>query len=350
VTPLLALFQPRIDGDEALLRLATLRFEQAGLAAEVYARSAAELDWILGLAPASTHPPMVHLPRDLDLLDPQAEARVIRLARRFGDRVSGFVVHDRQHLPHRLPELTATAERLSSVLTRAGKARLFVEYAVGLRPEQFAEIGEALRCVERVCVCVDTGHVGIRQARREYARRCPEDDRDVAALDAADPDLPSLVDDVQAAVASGLEKVDELISALASQAKPVHFHLHDGHPLVPGLSDHYGFLLRVPVPFTYQGMRSLSPLYGPAGLGRILHVATETLGEDRSSFTLEIHEHTGRLPLIPGEAEGLFPHWRDLANAERMNFWLRELAENASLVRGLAAPAPAHAPAPVPAW
>jgi hypothetical protein len=348
VTPLLALFQPRIDGDEALLRLARLRFEQAGLAAEVHARSAAELDRILRFATASHHPPVVHLPRDLDLLDPQAEVRVIRLARRFGDRVSGFVVHDRQNLPQKLPELTATAERLSSVLTRAGEARLFVEYAVGLRPEQFVAIGEALRCVERVCVCVDTGHVGIRQARREYARRRPEADRDLAALDATHPELPSLVDDIQTAVASGLGKLDELISALAAQAKPVHFHLHDGHPLVPGLSDHFGFLLRVPVPFAYQGMRSLSPLYGPAGLRRILHVATDTLGEDRCSFTLEIHEHTGRLPLVPGEAENLFPHWRDLTNAERMNFWLRELAENAGLVRGFAAPAPVPVPVPVP--
>jgi hypothetical protein len=37
VPPLHALFQRRVDGDDALLRLARLRFEQAGLAAEVYA-------------------------------------------------------------------------------------------------------------------------------------------------------------------------------------------------------------------------------------------------------------------------------------------------------------------------
>lgn len=335
-----ALFQRRIDGDEALLRLAALRFEQAGLSAEVYAGSAAELEQILRFAPASAHPPMVHLARDLDLLDPQAEARVTRCAERFGDRVSGFVVHDRPQLPDRLPELTATAERVSSVLTRAGSARLFVEYAAGLRPEQFAAIGEALRCVERVGVCVDTGHVGIRQARREFARRRPGDDRDVAALDATDPDLPSLVDDVQAAVAGGLAAVEDLVRALAAQAKPVHFHLHDGHPLVPGLSDHYGFLLRVPVPFGHQGMRSLPPLYGPAGLERIMRVTRQALGEDRSSFTLEIHDHAGRLPLAPDETAGLFPHWRDLTNAERMNFWLRELADNAGLVRTFAPASP----------
>jgi hypothetical protein len=43
-------------------------------------------------------------------------------------------------------------------------------------------------------------------------------------------------------------------------------------------------------------------------------------------MTLEIHQTEGRVPL--GEAASLFRHWRDLTNAERMNYWLSILAEN----------------------
>jgi hypothetical protein len=336
VTPLHALFQRRIEGDDALLRLAALRFEQAGLAAEVYAGSTAELEWMLEFLPWATRPPMVHLPRDLDLLDPRAEDWVARLAGIAGDRVGGFVVHDRRHLPERMPELVATAERLSTALVSSGSAMLFVEYAAGVRLEQFVAIGEALRDVGRVGVCVDIGHVGIWQARREFERRRPADGRDVTAIKVTDPDLPEVVDDVQAAVASAPDAVEELVVALASQNKPVHFHLHDGHPLVEGLSDHYGFLLRVAVPFRHGGTASLAPLFGPAGLERILRTVARTLGQDRSSFTLEIHEHGGRLPLTWAEERSLFPHWRELTHAERMNFWLRELADNAAVVRAFA--------------
>jgi len=45
---------------------------------------------------------------------------------------------------------------------------------------------------------------------------------------------------------------------------------------------------------------------------------------------LEIHQVEGRLPL--GDASRLFAHWRDLTNAERMNYWLSVLGENAILV------------------
>ena len=48
------------------------------------------------------------------------------------------------------------------------------------------------------------------------------------------------------------------------------------------------------------------------------------------SFTLEVHQAEGRLPLA--DAAGLFSHWRDTTNAERMNYRLAVLAENALLV------------------
>src|SRR4029453_18555195 len=110
-----------------------------------------------------------------------------------------------------------------------------------------------------------------------------------------------------------------LIRSLGRLGKPFHLHLHDGHPLIPGLSDHFSFLIRVPVPFEHHGRRSLDPLYGPAGLAAIVETAARA-GGGRASLTLEIHQAEGRRPLA--DAAGLFGHWRDLTNAERMNHWL----------------------------
>ena len=65
-------------------------------------------------------------------------------------------------------------------------------------------------------------------------------------------------------------------------------------------------------------------MYGPAGLAEIISVAPAN-----ASLTLEIHQAEGRLPL--GDAAALFTHWRDRTNAERMNYWLAVLAQNAML-------------------
>src|SRR5436190_1895207 len=66
--PLHALFQRWVEGDDALLRLARLRFEQAGLAAEAYADSPDNLDRMLGFVPEGARAPTVHLSRRIDLL------------------------------------------------------------------------------------------------------------------------------------------------------------------------------------------------------------------------------------------------------------------------------------------
>ena len=43
----------------------------------------------------------------------------------------------------------------------------------------------------------------------------------------------------------------------------------------------------------------------------------------------EVHQVEGRLPLADAAA---FSHWQDPTNAERMNYWLSVLSENALLV------------------
>ena len=137
-------------------------------------------------------------------------------------------------------------------------------------------------------------------------------------------------------MASALPAVLFLIRSLGQVGKPFHLHLHDGHPLIPGLSDHVSFLTRVPVPFEHHGRRSLGPLYGPAGLAAIVQTAARD-GGGGASLTLEIHQVEGRRPLA--DAAGLFGHWRDLTNAERMNHWLAVLGEHAALVAAALEPA-----------
>ncbi len=323
-----ALFQRRVDGDDALLRLARLRFDQAGLAAEVYAGTPEELEWVLGFAPSAPQRPVVHLSRQVNLLEQPGRAAVEQFAERFGGRVGGLVVHDKQEMAARTDELLLALRGLGGRLDRRPDGpMLFLEYAAALPLDWFLEVAERLGDVPSVGACVDVGHVGIAQARASFARAHPG--LDLAAMQPDDARLPELAADVQAAVASALPALLGLTRSLGRLGKRFHLHLHDGHPLIPGLSDHVSFLTRVPVPFRYRGRRSLDPLYGPAGLAAIVQAAAQA-GGDGASLTLEIHQVEGRRPL--GDATGLFGHWRDLTNAERMNHWLLVLAENAELV------------------
>jgi len=328
--PLHALFDLRYEGDDALLRLARRRFEQAGLAAEAYGGSFEHLERLLAYAPRDARPPMVHLPRDLDLVRERDRDRVIEFAETFGGRVSGFVVHDRKHLPQRSDELKVAAEKVAQALAASGDAWLYVEYASALEPDLFAQVTGALSGVDRVSVCLDAGHIGVAAARRRFAELRPGLGYDLTALTPGDPRLGEVVADVQRAVAAALPAVLDLTAAVAGYGKRLHLHLHDGHPVVRGLADHFSFQTNVPVPFWYEGRRSLAPMYGPAGLARIVRAARDATG-GACSLTLEIHQVDARLPL--GDAQDLFSRWKDTTNAERMNAWLAVLAESAELVR-----------------
>jgi hypothetical protein len=67
-------------------------------------------------------------------------------------------------------------------------------------------------------------------------------------------------------------------------------------------------------------------MYGLCGLDRVLAAIVRHCSHGGWSATLEIHQSEGRLPLA--NAAGLFGHWTDLTNAERMNYWLSVLAGN----------------------
>jgi hypothetical protein len=201
--PVHALFQRRVDGDDALLRLARLRFEQAGLAVEVYADNPGELEWVLGFAPASPHRPVVHLDRRVNLLEEAGRATVETFAERFAGRVGGLVVHDKKDMAGRSGELLAGLRRLGDRLDRTPeRPMLFLEYAAGHELDWFLEVAERLRDVPSVGACVDVGHVGIVQAGAAFIRAHPG--QELARLQPADPRLPDLAADVQTAVASAL--------------------------------------------------------------------------------------------------------------------------------------------------
>ena len=80
-------------------------------------------------------------------------------------------------------------------------------------------------------------------------------------------------------------------------------------------------------------------LYGLGGLASIVSTALEACGPGGVSFTLEVHQAEGRLPL--GDAAPLFPPGSDTATAERVNYWLSVLSENVMLLsQAIAAGAP----------
>jgi hypothetical protein len=256
-------------------------------------------------------------------------ALVQEFADRFAGRIAGVVVHDKREMGTQTDRLLAGLRELNARLRQRPDGPLvFLEYAAGLDRGWFIEVAERLRDAERVSCCIDVGHIGLRQVTATFGDSHPG--LDLRKLGLADHRLPDLVADIQDAVATALPHVLDVINSVGRLGKHVHFHLHDGHPLVPGLRDHFSFLTRLPVPFSYRGRRSLDMMYGPAGVASIVRTAIGACSGQRVSFTAEIHQVEGRLPL--SDADWLFAHWQDTTNAERMNYWLSVLSENAMLM------------------
>lgn len=328
-SPFYALFQRHVRGDDALLRLAGLRFAQMGVAAEVYAGTPGELEHALQFVPCHPRLPMVHLNRSLNVLHEQDRTVITEFAERFVGRVAGLVIHDQREMAAQTDRVISAMRELDAHLSpRQGSPYVFLEYAAGLEPGWFVEVAERLYDAEQVSCCIDLGHIGIRQASARFTQS--HAGLSLRDLSPQDGRLPDLVVDVQDAVGNAARDVIDVTRAIGRLGKRVHFHLHDGHPLISGLADHFSFLERLPIPFDYQGRRSLNMMYGPGGLAAIVSAALEAARPPRASFTLEIHQVEGRLPL--GDAARLFSHWQDTTNAERMNYWLSVLSDNAILM------------------
>jgi hypothetical protein len=329
----LGLFEKRIAGDDSLTELARLRFSQAGMGAEMHAGTPEQLDGLLKFRPSPNAPVTVHLPRDFNLMDEHARTLILDFASRFAGRVYGLVVHDRTEMVTRRESFLQVARELDSRLGQIDRCpMLFIEYAVGLEPETFAGFFESIAELTRISACIDIGHIGIWQARNAYSQMHPGED--ICSLKVQNFKLPQVMADVERAAGSALPTVLNLVEAVGRSGKPVHFHLHDGHPLSTfssfGVSDHLSFLQEIPLGFEYRGKRSVPSMFGLGGLSQVVAKAIETIGCDRVSFTLEIHPTADRLPL--GDAASLFGHWRDKSNAERMNHWLSLLSQNHNLL------------------
>ncbi len=328
------LFGKHFEGDDSLLALAQLRFRQAGMGAEMYADTPEHLERLMHFRPSPELPVALHLPREFNLTDAKARQCIADFAARFAERAQGMIVHDHQDLVHRPEEYLAAAANMNSRLRSIQHAPLlFVEYAASLAPEAFARFFSAIRGLDRISACIDVGHVGIHQARKDYAALHPGED--VCALKAHPSHLPSRMPDIERTVASALPAVLSLTESIAALGKPLHVHLHDGHPLSRlspfGISDHLSFLTEVPLEFEFRGRPSVPLMFGPAGLTQIVAHVLHATGNVPVSFTLEIHPAHGRLAL--GDAAALFSLWQDKTNAEKMNYWLHTLSENHALLR-----------------
>lgn len=325
--------QPPIRGDEALLRLAQVRLGEAGLGGELYPGSPEHLTRLMAYRPdgqACT----AHLPRDIDLLSEAGRAIICEYASCAAGSLYAILVHD-QKLFETHPDATVSAfSEVERRLQGIAKAPLlFVEYAAGLPLAFFAELFEKTAPLEHVCAAIDVSHVAIYCCRQRYAARHPG--ADVCVLRPDSPELADRIGAVQAAVAAAKPAVVELVQHLAGLHKPLHLHLHDGHPLSTlspfGVSDHLSFLQRIRIPFAYQGQQTLPGVFGIAGLRDLMRATMAALTADHLSCMLEIHPQEGRSPL--GEHAHLFRHWQDMYFAESMNYWLDRLLDNSVLLR-----------------
>jgi hypothetical protein len=330
----LGLFEKRIEGDDRLMELARLRFQEAGMGAEIHAGTPEQLKWMMKFQPAGRTPVIVHLPRDFHLAEELSRRRIVDFAERFAGHVWGMVIHDHAAVAEHTQDYIAAAWEMDDQLEKINKCpMLFVEYAAGLEPRDFARFFAAIPDLGRISACIDISHAGLREARAVYAR-C-HGGADICALKSQGDGPPQVMADMEAAVSSGSAAVLDLVERIAALKKPVHFHLHDGHPLSSfspfGVCDHLSFWAEIPLNFEYRGRRAVAPMFGPAGLSKLVARAVELVRPRRSSFTLEIHPTGERLPL--DDAAPLFEHWTDTTNAEKMNHWLSVLSRNHLLLR-----------------
>jgi hypothetical protein len=329
-----AIFHRQIPGDHALLRLAQARFRAAGLNAEFYPTSPDRLAEELAYRPLADQPVTVHLPRNLRVLDAGSHDAICTYAWRFAGDACGLVVHDQPETASRFDDYVAAVRRLDGRLRTQGPGpTVFIEYAAGVPVEAYTALFEAVRDCPRIGACIDISHIGIRQCQLAWEKAHPGED--ICRLKWHSPELPRHIEEVQAACATALPVVCRAVAQIARLGRPLHFHLHDGHPASTfsayGVSDHLSFLFELVVPFSYCGSRTLPLLYGPMGLKKVIDTARAALSDELLSCTLEVHAPDGRLDL--GEWAGLFSHWRDRENAERTNHWIEVLLRCAALVR-----------------
>ena len=210
---ILALFQKRVEGDDALLNLAGQRFSEAGLGAEFYADTPDELEALLGFLRSAENPSIVHLSRSIALLTEKSRILITDFAGRFRQRLTGMVIHDEPEMATRPDEYLAAVKDMGKRLEWIDcRPRLFIEYASFLDIPVFIDFFRRIRDIEHISACIDIGHIGIKQARDTYSLK--HRGKDVCDINPSDPGLSDVISDIQDAAASALPAVLDVIKEL----------------------------------------------------------------------------------------------------------------------------------------
>ena len=181
----LGLFEKRVEGDDSLLELARYYFKKAGLGTEFYVDSPAALTHLLTFKPATETVVMIHLAREIDLLNESDIEFIIHMARQFSERILGLVIHDRKEMCTRRGDYLKVLQKLNARLGEMpGRPFLFIEYAAGLNINFFIDLFETIRDLDHISACIDIGHIGLQQTRLIYSGEFINED--VCALSPAD--------------------------------------------------------------------------------------------------------------------------------------------------------------------
>jgi hypothetical protein len=337
VTPrIYGLFHRHLAGDDALLQLAKRRFEEAGLAAELYPGDVdqALAEWPLAPQTGTRH--FAHLPRHLDVVSDSHRNEIRHFAAALAGRAEGLVVHDQANWLERESDVRSALLKLDAALGAIRSApAVFVEYAAGLPLDWFLALAEHMRKLSSVNICVDVGHVLMFATHRRFQRFSPGIDfwslpRDVEQA-------PVWLSRLDVAMKLGTTDLLSTIQHIVELGGPIHFHLHDAHPLSLlsryGVRDHLSFLQKVPVAPSVHPDGIVDTMLGPRGLSEIVRRLPGASRVEQITLTLEIHPTAeGAMQSLGPHAE-LFEHWTDLTHAEVTNAWLSTQAENAELVR-----------------
>lgn len=329
----LAMFNPHVPGDHHLLELMQRRFTEMNLGAEFYPTSLYNLQQLLEFRPWSRWQYTLHLPRNLGLLSESDRNHILDIASRERTDAYGLIIHDQPEMATQPYDYVEAIKTINHALLKlTPRPYLFIEYAVGLEVAEFLAIFQAAQSCEQVSACIDISHVGIRQVGQAYEQLHPGES--VFRFTPTHPQLPVYIDDVVTATATALPTVLQLIRGLAELGKPLHFHLHDGHPLSTfspyRISDHLSFYQDIQLPFEYQNQTTVPLMFQPSGLQQIVSLALDLLPVEKLSFMLEIHPIYNRLPL--GTYAHLFGNWKDVQNAEQINGWLDLIHQNWQLL------------------
>ena len=311
------------------------RFHAADLGPEFYPENPAALVRTMSFHPGqSSGTSTVHLPRHLNLFDPRSLDEIVAFARCCGPGVRGMIVHDQPDVAGRFEEYVRQVRVLNERLEEEDQDRSSSSSMLwGWRCP--GSSNSSRRCViASGLVPASTSATSLSaNVSGLIARSHPG--IDPCGMKPGSPELPAHVEEIQEVCQMAVPVVLDAIEGIGALGKPLHFHLHDGHPSSTfseyGVCDHLSFFQEIPIPFAHRGAHTLPTIFGPLGLLRVVSAATRTPAADALSFTLEIHPPAGRREL--GEYGHLFRHWRDLTNAERMNHWIDVLLQNHRLLR-----------------